>query len=653
MSHVFDINPKEGYIGDNFSFEMDGVLLAERIWEEGDPVDYELWYSGIVRDDGTLIYGCKPDDIYDSSIVWQYPDQRGRGMYSLLIDESWLNNYIGGSNIFTCYAYIKQIMMDDSVNIMVEDSISFRIQEAEKTFTYEIDDDIAELPVSGWLPHDTKRNNLYRLMLSNGINIIKGANGDPHFTFVRTTRQDAPEISDSDIFMVGNVEYEKPYSSVNVSEHTYIALLDANPVTLFDNTKEDPVSSKEVWFNQAPVIVSTITPSAGLRVEFATENSAVLTGVGTLTGIPYTHTTRIISQTNAVGDKEKTVSVPNCTLVNTINSQGLLDRLYAFFCQENHIKKIRGEIKYTDQAPGKVYKFKNTFGEEETACLTKMDNKASSFNRASCEFYSGYESPESPGVYKNCIILDKETFAQDGGVFTTPPGVTQMKVVMIGGGTGGNSGSPGENGNETNTYTYVRQGEDISGMWSGGEGGAGGAGGVGGKPGRVKAVNISNPDVSYHYTIGDGGTGGAASFDGSNAGSDGTASTFGSYSTSDAEGSYIPTAGVYNPIYNEYYALNGHFGIAGGQGGARRVGSNDDYTWDTNGADVTGADGTVYHGGITGEPLSTMDGLPECIFTAYGGNGAGAAVGIDREAHTEMDGQSNQEAFWEVVEDGV
>ena len=48
-----------------------------------------------------------------------------------------------------------------------------------------------------------------------------------------------------------------------------------------------------------------------------------------------------------------------------------------------------------------------------------------------------------------------------------------------------------------------------------------------------------------------------------------------------------------------------------------------------------------------------MDGLPECTFTAYGGNGAGAAVGVDRADHPDMDGKVDQEASWEVIEDGV
>ena len=64
-------------------------------------------------------------------------------------------------------------------------------------------------------------------------------------------------------------------------------------------------------------------------------------------------------------------------------------------------------------------------------------------------------------------------------------------------------------------------------------------------------------------------------------------------------------------------------------------------------------DGTVYHGGKTGQPLTRVQGLPECRMTAYGGNGAGAAVGVDRADNEDMDGGVDQDTYWEVVEDGV
>lgn len=570
--------------------------------------------------------------------------------------------------------------------------------EGQPVIEYVVDPDVESLTVSGWLPYDTKRNNLYQLIFAYGVNIIKNTDGNPRFTFVYTMQGDAEVIPEVNIFYGGNVEYVRPYSSVSIMEHTYSEILSNEYVTLYDNTDTTRIDTEEIWFDQAPVIVSTLAATDGLTIHSATENSAILSGNGKLVGLPYTHTTRTVTRANAAWEKEKTASVLKCTMVNEINSQNLLNRLFAFYCPQDYIKKISNEIIFTTQRPGKQYQFINPYKETEHAILTKMENRASSFNRASCEFYAGFDPVGQAGLFQHCIILDKATFERDGGIFSVPVEVfdqetPQMRVVLIAGGTGGSSGWPGKNGKDARTYTDVEKSADISGMWYGGEGGDGGNGGSGGAGGRVYSVTIQNPEQTYQYTIGTGGEGGAATgfipdtaqelrdalenedpdhqysqaeinqllaqeealtdWDGMpNAGAAGTATTFGTYSTDDPK-AYVPVGGVYNPLYGEYYALAGKTGIAGGKGGARKIQNGNEFTWVTDGEDVVGDDGTVYRGGSTGIPLTTVDGLPEAIFTAYGGNGAGAAVGIDRLTHEHINGSSDQETYWEVTEDGV
>lgn len=559
---------------------------------------------------------------------------------------------------------------------------------------YTIDDDVAAMSVSGWLPYATKRSNLHQLIFAHGVNIIRNPSGDPHFTFLYTTPSNAEEISADDIYTGGSVEYTPPYSQVVVTEHTFVPIATADASTLFDNSSGDAVQNEEIWFNDAPVIVSTLTATEGLTVVSATENSAVLTGTGVLTGVPYTHTTRTVSASNASAPEEKTVTVDSCTMVNVANSQNLLNRLFAFYCPDGHIKKIKNAIVLNGQRCGKAYRFLSPYREPETAFLASMDIRASAVNKASCEFYAAYEPAGQSGLYQHCIILDKATFEEDGGVFTVPEGVTQLKVVLIGGGTGGGSGWPGENGGDAYCHTNVEQDADLSAMFYGAEGGDGGAGGAGGSPGRVRTVVIENPATSYVYTIGDGGAGGAATgfipdtadelraaleaehpeieyteaqisamladeaaltdWTGApNAGSAGTATTFGveggsMYSTADPE-AYVPLGGVYEPFSGEFFALSGHTGIRGGKGGARKVQSGGTFTWVTDGEDVVGEDGTAYHGGRTGRPYTSVSGLPEANLIAYGGNGAGAAVGLDRDTHPRMDGGSDQSATWEVT----
>ena len=607
-------------------------------------------------------------DIEDGTPVWYYHERelvgkyyvqavkrKGRNKYTLECVSAIgrLDKMFHGGGLFTATTFgaVLQHILADGLH-----------GSGTPVIEYAIDDDVANLPVSGWLPYASKRANIYQLIFSNGVNIIKNIDGNPRFTFVYTAPEQADSIETFDIYNGGNVEYTKPYSSVSIMEHTYAAIEDAEPAVLFDNSEGIQVTNEEIWFDQAPVIVSTLQTGGQLTLISATENSAVISGNGTLSGVPYTHSTRMVSRTNSGAQAEKTVSVTDCTMVNLINSENLLERLFAFYCPATHIKQISNEIVYTDQRCGKAYTFKNPYGETETAYLVNIDAAASSVVKAGCEWYANFEPAGQAGLYQHVVILDADTYAEDGGTFEVPDGVEEIKVVIIGGGTGGGSGWPGKNGEEGNAYTEIEQTADLSAFWYGAEGGDGGDGGAGGEPGRVKIIKIENPDASYSYTVGTGGDGGNATdflpdneTDAAtllNAGTAGTASTFGSYSSADQD-AFVPTGGVYDPINDEYFALTGKRGIRGGKGGARQIKSGDTFNWVTDGEDVTGEDGTVYHGGSTGRTMTNISGLPEANgrIKAFGGNGAGAAVGIDRATHPHINGGNDQSTTWEVRED--
>ena len=597
--------------------------------------------------------------------------------------------------------------------------------DGDPVIDYTIDDELTDFPVSGWLPHDTKRNNLYQLIFANGVNIVKNmSNGNPHFTLLYYTSDTAAEVDAEQIYDQGNVAYDRPYTNVVVMEHTYTPVLTESPVTLFDNTEGVEADGTEIWFDNAPIIVSTLTPSGNLHIErdpvtlelLVSENSAVVSGNGVLTGIPYLHDVRKLNEGDSSASDEKTIRVENATLVNLINSDNLKMRLYAFYCPNNYIHKISNGIVYSDmvsvdgrvlsggQRCGKVYRIKDPYGREEVAFLSSMNITASATNKADCEWYADYVPAGQAGLYKHVIVLNKETFEEDGGTFTVPDDASSIKVVIIGGGTGGSSGWPGENGQDTYTHIDVESTADLSAVWYGAEGGEGGNGGTGGLPGRVKVIVIENDDLQsfYSYTIGTGGEGGAhtgfipdtadelrdalesehpdteytaqeiadmiateqslSGWSGNpNPGTAGTASTFDSYSSADQD-AYVPTGGVYEPINDEYYALTGYVGIKGGKGGARKVKSGDTFNWITDGEDVTGDDGTVWKGGSTGRMLTDVAGLPEAAgkLKAYGGNGAGAAVGIGRgfidpeteePFDTHINGGSDQETDWYIAED--
>lgn len=661
-------SPKDTFVGETITLHVSGLQNGE------------FYAYGIYRGEAKVA-GIAPDD---------EPYEELTSDAIITCGSSWLS---GAESILTAKAYIysggvrTEILTD-----------MFRISSDSFVIPFGMDPEVAALPVSGWLPRDTKRNNLYRLMFASGVNIVKDGAGDPYFTFFYPASENPTEIPDAEIYVSGSERYEKPYSRVSVTEHAYTALLDQNPATLFDNSDGDAVVNAEIWFTNAPVIVSTLEATEGLSVVWASENSAIVTGTGKLTGIPYTHTTRMIEHAVAGGDSEKTKKVDNCTMVNAANSANLLARLRAFYQPDGLIRTIKNSIVYSDQQAGKAYGFSGPFDDETVAWLTSMSINASEVFKAVCEWRANYEPAGQAGLYTHCIVLHPwddpyEENDHHTGSWTVPEDVTSFKAVLIGAGTGGGSGWPGKNGKDAEAYTQSLG--DSPAPWYGAEGGDGGAGGTGGQPGKVKTILFDNvtPGASFSYSLGYGGAGGAATgyipdtvdelrealmsddwgteytdeeieemiaeyentgwAGAPNPGSAGTATTFSdgntTWSTEDGD-AYRPTAGVYDPIHGNWYALPGKAGIPGGKGGARKVEQNGYFTWVTNGEDVTGPDGTVYHGGATGEPLTEISGLPEANVIAYGGNGAGAAVGIDHDTHPHIDGGSDAWAQWWITE---
>lgn len=149
----------------------------------------------------------------------------------------------------------------------------------------------------------------------------------------------------------------------------------------------------------------------------------------------------------------------------------------------------------------------------------------------------------SGGVLQNCKTEylqadgifnyeNRETVTEDG-TWTVPTGVTEIKVVLIGGGQGGGRGQSGTMpGSST-----AKEG------WVNGETGAAGTNGTGGK---VYSATIAvTPGQTFAVVIGTGGTAGSGSstVDGGN-------TTFGNYSSASGR--------VYTPSYTDLASGNAY-----------------------------------------------------------------------------------------------
>lgn len=460
---------------------------------------------------------------------------------------------------------------------------------------------LASLTVSGYLPTASKRENLYQLLFATNANLVKNIDGSLIFKWLNDNNPEP--IVDSNIYLEGEVEYPAEVSEVAVTEHTYVGS-DGSVQNLFET--EEAVLHKQVYFSNAPIYIPSIEAGAGLTLEYATVNYAIVSGSGKLTGCKYLHNATVNSAKNPDADEGKVVEVKDATLVSPLTSVNVRDRLLQFY--KSGIK-VRNSIILGDRTAGKPYTFNNPFKEFVTGILEKLEIIVSAKTKAEAEFCVGYQPNGSGGIYTHSQTIT------NSGSYTFPEGVTSAKVILVGGGDGGYGGSNGteaEDGNSYCSFDSVR----------GGHGGLGGAGGQPGNVGKVFSFDLSDRLThSFNITIGSGGTGGRAG----NAGSSGSATKIKDLSDNTEWTSESGQRGAYvNPISGAKYALPGSAGVAGGNGGSSNGFTQNPQPGQTAtiGNGVLGPDNTQYQGGYAGQLQYSYN-----QYSAGGGCGGGAAVG--------------------------
>ena len=439
--------------------------------------------------------------------------------------------------------------------------------------------DVGDIQIYGWLPVDTRRNNLHQLLFSCGVTVTKDADGNMVFGFPDT--ETIKDVPDSRIFLGGNVDYMTPATRVEVTEHAFMRLPSDTTVTLYDNTDGTGAADHTlIIFQEAPVY--DLQVSGSLRIIESGVNYAVGSGTGVLTGRKYTHTTKIISRESDASGDQKTVSVTDVTLVNVANSSNVAKRVLSYYASA---KTIAADIKVDGEKPGDQISFSNPFGEPETAFLSSMDINASSFLRAACELVTGYAPVGQGNNYTHVAVLTGSGTWEHSGT---------VRAVLISGGEGGWSGCDATEG----THSWDKMGTP----------GTGGVPGQHGRGGRILSVTLEI-NGSIAYACGIGGVGGANNGETSNPGEDGTDTTFGAYTTADGERSQ---SGTVNLFSGEVLALDGLDGLAGGDGASQ----------DSEGGTVTAYNGVKYIPGAKG-----ADKTESGYGTGYGGYGGGPAVG--------------------------
>lgn len=510
------------------------------------------------------------------------------------------------------------------------------------SFDYSVDPAVASETISGWLPLSNKRSNLHEVMQAMGVTLTKDENGNIKFSFLYDG--DAQSVSSDRIYMNGTVNYNALASAVEVTEHSFVQLPASDPVDqLFDNIAQVPVSNLLVGFSDPHYDISA---SAGLTIEEFGVNYAIVSGIGTLTGKKYTHNTRTITKqaVGAVG-AENIAKCDGNTMINALNSEAVANRLLAFYASR---KTVSASIVNQGEKCGDKISFTNAFGEADSGFIASMDSTPSTFIKSALKIITDYVPTGGGNFYHNRAVISSS------GTWLVPSGVTRIRVVLIGGGQGGQGGLNGQHGmggdkeyggDQVVVYNYPES--LMAGYYRGTQHPA--SGGKAGTPGLSGKVLIFDVEITdgevLTFTIGQGGAGGVGN--GGN-GADGTDTTVSSTSISPcstADG--VRVSAYYDPITGDILAATGENGYDGGDGGMT---DTIDVIGYDGGDGLPGADVGDYHGGVGGRGVidNNPPGYDE-VFKTSGGGGGGAAYGANGGAGSNGDSYGS---FWISGGDG-
>ena len=487
-------------------------------------------YEGVLQVDPCIV----KNEYYPGFHFFDFANDRiSRTMERASVDESDFMEYTGENPIFHKHTVFEQDFID---------SMNFS-------------DDIADIPINGWIDICTKRDALHQLLIATGVILIKADDGSPLFTSASVT--ETGSISSDNTYLGGTIEKLERTNVVKITEHSYYFTSDTSKrEVVFDGTDVSPSKYYIVEFSKRP---ARLTIASDLNLIDYNENAAVVSGAGSISSAPCTHMTRVIQR--IIGDSidGREVSVNNATLITTFNSEFLMDRLVSFY---GSAYKVFISFVHNFEKCGRKYSFSDPLGNLSSGYLAKATLYSSgSTTKVDGEFLTNYTPPPAGEEFSNFIILTGSgTWEVPEEIFEKT--IPKIRVVLIGGGTGGGSGYAGQDGFNT---PIPWQGTDAP------EGGDAGEAGAGGK---IFSFTIVNPAASYDYSCGAGGIGGAISnsHSVSNPGSEGGPTTFSDGFNTYSSGSGTRNEdGIINIFTGEFYAIK--FSIWSAKGGNGGYGS--------------------------------------------------------------------------------
>lgn len=512
------------------------------------------------------------------------------------------------------------------------------------SFGVTFSEEVSGVAIYGHLPYDTARNNLHRLLFAVGAAMLRNtAATDYKVDFLNPKETSVPP---SRIALGGSVDYQLPSNTVEVTEHGFFQTAADTDTVVFDNTQGIAAENQVVVFKDAPVYDLQVA-SGSLTINELGVNYAVVSGTGTLTAKPYTHTRQIVRLSDKSGSEpERLRQVTNNELISAVNSLNVAKRVLAYYKSS---KTVKAKMMMQGEQGGAMLSTTDAFGELTTAILSRMSVLPTTVLGADIELIDGYVPGNSGNNFNNRI------FVSASGTVTIPAGVTYIRIVLVGGGQGGQGGYDGMPGlnplrTESPGDEYMRWYYSLSGIGSQqyhrdeqgyGKGGAAGNAGVAGKVLAIER-NVS-PGETITITVGTGGAGGASNGTEGAAGTETTARSTSLGILTSANGSV--GAGYYDALADIVFGAPGENGTDGGDGGFTDTSS---LSADNGSNGLKGGNAGDYQGGAGGVGKDTTV-FAGSVVKASGGGGGGAAYGAAGNAGGNSNIVSRGSAPWYLV----
>ena len=251
-------------------------------------------------------------------------------------------------------------------------------------FDVEIDDELKNIPINGWIPIMKRREALAQVALAIGA-IIDATRTDS-IKIRKMTSAVSRTIGKSEVYQSSSVEVEFPCTGVEVIEHNFVT-----GRTSKDLHKDTFTGERLVKFSEP---VSNLTIENGV-ILMSGANYAMIQGVGTdetlLSGRPYIdnqNSVTVRTEQIVEGTQERVEKIDKGYLINRAISQSVAQRLYEYYLRQN---AFDGDYKMAANNPdriGDIVKISTVFGAPVLGQIEKLT------------LYLGWENIKARGIVR-------------------------------------------------------------------------------------------------------------------------------------------------------------------------------------------------------------------------------------------------------------